>query len=87
MTTRAYEFHVSALLTASTDISVIASSQEEAIQKIRAQLHLRDSQVTRALRDSASEQIRKEMNADDFAIDLTDERDATEDDLEDEVSA
>lgn len=65
-----FNFRVSAQLWASADISVNASSEEEARQKVAQQLNERYSNLTGDLVDSASVQIRKEMGDDEWDVDL-----------------
>ena len=79
---QAYEFHVSATLTVSADVTVIAASQEEARAWVRKQLDLHASNLTNELQESAAEQVRKEMGSDEFEVELTEVRELTEDDEE-----
>lgn len=79
---QAYEFHVSATLTVSADVTVIAVSQEEAKAWVRKQLDLRASNLTNELQESAAEQVRKELGSDEFEVELTEVREPTKDDEE-----
>ena len=79
---QAYEFHVSATLTVSADVTVIAVSQEEAKAWVRKQLDLRASNLTNELQESAAEQVRKELGSDEFEVELTEVREPAKDDEE-----
>lgn len=79
---KAFSYHISAELTAHADITVLADTQQEADAYIARQLNLRASALTGELRESVSEQIRKEMGADAFTRELVEERDATDEDHE-----
>lgn len=79
---QAYEFHVSATLTVSADVTVIAVSQEEAEAWVRKQLDLRASNLTNELQESAAEQVRKELGSDEFEVELTEVREPAKDDEE-----
>ena len=74
----AYTFHLTAEITVSADITVVAGSQQEAETMVRAELHQRDSSVIDDLQESASEQIRKELLDTDFSIELSKTRDPDE---------
>lgn len=76
---KAYVFHVAGQLWAHADITVVATSEQEAEQYVRRQLNLRNSSLTNDLRESVGEQVRKEMGDDDFEIELTDTEDASDD--------
>lgn len=79
-----YEVHVSAQLWVHGDTTVLAESPEEAEAKVREQLNLRGSPITSQLSQSASQQIRKEMDEEAFAVEILDSYEATAEDLEGE---
>ena len=56
-----------------------AESEEEARAELAAELDLRGSSLTSDLAQSASTQIRKEMTADAFTVELEDVTDDDED--------
>ncbi len=77
---QAFRFHVSAQLCASAHVTVLARTREEAEARVQAQGDLRYSGLTDELRESVSEQIRKEPL--DLELSLEEVRPATADDAD-----